>query len=36
VSSKMSSRRNQVLMLSFGVFVLVAGIGILVTLPILV
>jgi hypothetical protein len=36
VSSKMSSRRNQVLMLSFGVFVLVAGIVILSSLPILV
>jgi hypothetical protein len=36
VSSKMSSRSNQVLMLSFGVFVLVAGIIILVSLPILV
>jgi hypothetical protein len=35
VSSKMNSRRNQVLMLSFGVFVLVSGIVILVSLPVL-
>lgn len=36
VSSKMSSRRNQILMLSFGVVVLVAGLVILSTQPILV
>ena len=36
VSSKMSSRRNQLLMLSFGIIVLVAGVVILSTLPILV
>ena len=36
VSSKMSSRRNSILMLSFGVFILFAGIVILSTLPVLV
>ena len=36
VSSKMGSHRNQILMLSFGVIVLVAGIVIVSTLPILV
>jgi hypothetical protein len=36
VSSKMSSRRNQILMLSFGIVVLVSGIVILSTQPILV
>ena len=36
VSSKMGSHRNQLLMLSFGIVVLVVGIAILVSLPILV
>jgi hypothetical protein len=36
VSSKMGSHRNQLLMLSFGVIVLVVGIVILVSLPVLV
>ncbi|MEN8239351.1 MAG: hypothetical protein ABFR53_09140 [Actinomycetota bacterium] len=36
VSSKMASRRNRILMLSFGIIVLLAGIVILSTLPILV
>jgi hypothetical protein len=36
VSSKMGSHRNQILMLSFGIVVLVAGIVIISTLPILV
>lgn len=35
VSSKMGSRRNQILMLGFGIVVLVAGVVILSTLPIL-